>query len=185
MNQSIINFAYWITRIFMGLAIFGMLLVSGMLIYWHISPGYFDSWYLINPFKADSATLNLRFHMPEFDSGIRLNDINRSNIYWLYARSLFSGVLMFWGLLMVNRIIDSVRHQNAFYKQNKAYFKKLGLIGFLYALLVSFNFGTIDGETIFYLNFPFLQIVFAVGCYVLAVVIEEGMRLHEDSTSII
>ena len=185
MNQNVIQFAYWITRIGMGLVILGLVLVVGLLAYWHIDPSYFDHWYLISPFEAGTAKLNVRVSQPPFDTGIRLNDIKPSNIYWLCARSLVSGGLIFWGLRIVSQVINSVKSQQTFYEQNVTLFKQLGLVGLLYALLVTFNLGYNDEVIVYYFTIPFFQIVFAVGCYVLAVVFEEGNSLHKDTKSII
>lgn len=185
MNKKVLFYSIWITKILLGLCALLVLTISGLLVYWHFDPAYFDNWYLLSPFNAGTANMHLQLSMPVPESGYGLNELATWTVYWLWLRTCIFAGLVLWSLVIILRILNSVKDRKTFYTANISHFKKLGSIGIYYALLATFNFGSIDHDTSVFFTIPTLPIVFAVGCYVLAIVFEEGNSLQEDVNSIV
>lgn len=185
MNKKVLFYSIWITKILFVLCSFLILTISGLLVYWHFDPAYFDNWYLMSPFNAGTANMHLQLSVPVPKSGYSLNEMTAGTVYWLWLRTCIFAGLVLWAQVIILRILSSVKDRKTFYTSNISHFKKLGSIGVFYALLATFNFGSIGGTTSVYFSIPFLPIVFAAGCYVLAIVFEEGNSLQEDANSIV
>jgi len=183
MQNKVIIAAIWITRITIGFVLLTFAAILGFVIYWHINPEYFDNWYLLNPFKPGSASFN--FQRSNTAVGMTFNDLGSTNVYWMMIRTtLFSAIVLFAQRLIL-KVLYSVGSTATFYVENIRYFKRLAMTGIVFSLVSFFNFGIIDGQWQFFLSIPFVPLLFATACYVMAEIFKEGNRLQEDSNSII
>lgn len=183
MNNRILQAAHLLVRFTLLLVVAVYIAIVLVVVYWHIAPEAFAEWYIMHPFHAGSAAFLLQ-HGPHAD-GMTLTDLGHGLVYWLVLRTTCFFVLAVLALRRVLRIVDSVRTAQTFYASNITHFRHLAWIGFLYAALSAFNVGMIAGESVVHFKLPFVPLLFALGCLVLAEIFREGERLRQDSESII
>lgn len=183
MSNRIIPVSIIVTRVSLILAAVTYALMLAMLIYWQVNPSYFEDWYISTPFYAGSA--NFTIHSSPVGQAMNLNDIGSPMIYWLFLRTSFFFSLVFLGLKKVLSVLISVKNKGAFQQESIRQFRHLALICMIYAIIYSFNFGVVNGNTHFNFKLPFEPLLFATACLVLAGIFQEGTRLNEDSSSII
>lgn len=183
MQNRIIPVSLAVTRVSLILAVSMYLFLIGIVVFWHFDPAYFDHWYISTPFHAGAANFNI--HKSPVGMAMNLNDIGTPMIYWLVIRTSFFFFLVFLALKKVSEILTSVKNKGAFQQDSIRLFKQLAIIGAIYALNYSFNFSSINGQTAYHFKLPSQPLLFAIACLVLSGIFQEGVRLNEDSNSII
>lgn len=183
MQNRVIQSALLLTRLslWLAIAVYGVMIF--MLVYWLIDPTHFDQWVIVNPFIAGSAGFQVQ--RTPVDQGIALSGLSAGMMYWLAIRTTFFFLLVFLALRKVLKVLNSVNATKVFHPDNVKNFKQLAMIGLIYAILCTVNFGVIDGISTVNLAIPFEPLLFAAGCWVLSEIFAEGQRLKEDSNSII
>lgn len=183
MNNRILQTAHLLTRLTLMVTVAVYAAIVLVVIYWHIAPEAFAEWHIANPFHAGTSTFNLQ-RGPHAE-GLALTDIERGPLYWLLLRTTCFFALTVLALRKVLHILKGVRSAQTFYTSHITHFQHLAGIGLLYAGLSVFNWGVIAGESILHLKVPFMPLLFALGCLVLAEIFREGERLRQDAEAII
>ena len=157
-----------------------------LILYSLLNPDAFQTVLLTDAFRAEFGIGHLKICSDCSGAGQwYLSELSAGMKIWLLIRGAVFFVLTYLILRMILRIIQSIRSISTFYEENIRTFKTLSRYGLLIALISMFNF-FIQGD-IADVNFsiPFTPLAFALGCWVLADVFEEGRILTEDRNSII
>ncbi len=183
MHNHVIRIAILVTRIAIILLFSLYAVLLGTVVYWQIEPSAFDQWTIAQPFHAGAANFNIQ--KGALVSGMTFNEIGVPMLYWLLIRTSVFFVLTWLILKRILKVLISVNDQRTFFTENINHFQRLAMLGILFALVSLFNFGTLDGQTIFHFAIPFEPLLFSLACWVLGEIFREGGKFREDSTSII
>ncbi|CAE7241737.1 unnamed protein product, partial [Symbiodinium microadriaticum] len=183
-NSSIIKLAIGVVYVWIGLVFLSLAVTMGIGIHWSYSPTSYENLYLVNGFQAGLNSFNIKVSHDKL-TNICLADLEAVTLYWLLFRNSVILVIWFFGLRIVLNVLRSMRDLKTFYIENIRSFRRLAFLGLLSIGIAFFNFGIIDGGTLWNFTIPFGEILFTVMCLVLSEVFSEGFRLLEDSDSIV
>ncbi len=141
---------------------------------------------LIDGVKAGFGTTNLKFIAFDTEKVVVLSDLTLLMKIWFIVRNLIFTIIIIRGILIVKKIIASIKTLNTFYSGNTTYFKKLAQLGWIATFFSAFNILTGQNDySVLHFTIPFGPIAFALACLVLSQVFKEGKSLLDDKNSII
>lgn len=140
---------------------------------------------LIDGVKAGFGTTNLRFIAFDTKKVVVLSDLTPWMKIWFMFRNLVFTIIIIKGIVIVKKVIASIKSLNTF-TGNSIYFKKLATLGWIGAFFSTFNFLADQGDySVFHFTIPFGPIAFALACLILSQVFKEGKSLLDDKNSIV
>ena len=185
MNKNhILRFASGTIKGAMVLLLVAFAATIGIWIHWYLNSSFYDAVYLENGFKAGLNTFTLILSKSNL-TNISLGSLSTFNMSWLIFRSLILMVIGLYALRLLLHIIKSIKDLETFYEQNVYSFNKLVQLGVIATAIAFFNFEVLDNRTNWHFTIPFEPLFATVTCLVLREVFKEGMRLQEDSKSIV
>ncbi|MDW3193266.1 MAG: DUF2975 domain-containing protein [Cytophagales bacterium] len=124
------------------------------------------------------------------DSVNQLSVIPTATKWWILIRASIFFVLT---LLIMRRaaiLLKTVIDGKTFYRENIEAFSQMAKYGLLIAALSAFNFyykGDVEEASLFSwsLDVPFVPLMFALGCKVLAEIFKQGQLLSEENQSFV
>lgn len=124
------------------------------------------------------------------DSPYLLSVIPTATKWWILIRT---GIFFALTLLIMKRaivLLKTVIDGRTFYGENILAFSQMAKYGFMIAALSAFNFyykGEVESASLFSwsLDIPFVPLMFALGCKVLAEIFKQGQLLSEENQSFV
>lgn len=176
-------------RFCQGIRIVVVLLFGGfvsLLLYSFLNPDAFQTVLISDAFRAGFGIGHLRICTDCAGTGQwYLSELGPGMKSWLLLRGSIFFVLTLLIIRLFLRIIQSIQSASTFYAGNIQTFRQLARYGLVIAGISMFNF-FIQGEiSDLHFSIPFTPLAFALGCWVLADIFEEGKVLMEDKHSII
>jgi hypothetical protein len=176
-----------LSKIVFGLCAFLILLLTGIIFYWHFNPVAFSRVAMIAPFDAGFGMGNIELIDSAETTGdaVVLSDLSAAMMYWVYIRSVFFlGITLFmaWKIIAV---LQSIEKLETFYTDNIQHFKVLAKLGFIAFAVSCANFGYVNGELKLSLTLALGPLLFSVACLILSEVFREGKALLEENNMIV
>ncbi|WP_299364099.1 hypothetical protein [Winogradskyella sp.] len=141
---------------------------------------------LIDGVKAGFGTTNLKFISFDTEKVVVLSSLTSAMKIWFILRNLVFTVIIIKVILIIKKVVKSIKSLNTFYMGNIAYFKHLAILGWIGAFFSAFNFLTGDEDySMIHFTIPFGPIAFAIACLILSHVFDEGKSLLDDKNSIV
>jgi hypothetical protein len=187
-RNNILTSALILSNIILVILSFMILGITAVAVYWHFSPGLFNTVDITDTFRAGYGFGNIRLNVVESGdpgSGIMLSELNHFMIYWLFTIALFFQVLTILIILKVKSIHRSIRNINSFYTNNLKSFRTLVTYGFIALPFSVFNLIYLEGQLNFRFTIPFGTLILILSSQVLAEVFSEGKNLLEDKNMIV
>lgn len=163
-----------------------LVIITAMLLYWHINPGDFNFIEMPSPEQKagiafQSATITLSFgNITGAPDTLSPESIKPDSIYIFYVQSAGLGVLWLLILREIKQVIASVQGLQTFRQDNSGTFRKIGWYCFYIFLLSGFEWLRVASGYRLSIYFDLVPLVFMLICFVLAEVFEEGNRLYEE-----
>jgi len=186
-RNTIIGYGIGLSKIVFGLCAFLILLLTGIIFYWHFNPDAFSGVAMIAPFDAGFGMGNIELIDSAETTGdaVVLSDLSAAMMYWVYIRSVFFlGITLFmaWKIIAV---LQSIEKLETFYTDNIQHFKVLAKLGFIAFAVSCANFGYVNGELKLSLTLALGPLLFSVACLILSEVFREGKALLEENNMIV
>lgn len=144
-----------------------------------------DDIILVDGFKSGFGIGNYKKVTTVEEGMLLFSSLSAIMKIWLLLRGVVFFVITIYGLLIVKKIIKSIKSLKTFYEGNIESFRLLAKLGFIASFISSFNFIFQEGISNFHFSIPFGTLAFGLGCLILSIVFEEGKALTEDKESII
>ena len=184
MNNRIIRGAILLARLALITNVILYVAIVSIVLYGIFNPSFLEQWYLQEPFEPGSIKVNFKYSNNATE-GTALGSLGTGMLIWLIIRMSVFFVLALIALKKILGILISVKDSRTFFMSNILAFRRLAIIGLIYAVFAFFNIGTIEGEVFFKVSIPFGPLLFSAACWVLSEIFLEGRKLSEDSNSII
>lgn len=185
-NEKIIRWSSKAIQIFKWIYLISFIAFLLVIIIWFLNRELFENAVLTSGFKAGVGSFNVSFNNKmEYLRGIPFDELSPTLMVWLGIRTT-SFFLLGWMIIrQIDKIIQSIVSMEVFYENNVVGFQRIAHISLCIAVLASFNI--FWNERGFDLDFtvPFVPLLASVGCYLLAVIFEEGRRLSDENRAIV
>lgn len=183
-----LKFTLIIVHILMFITLmFAAVIVVGVM-FWHISPEYYNQIELTRGFKAGYGIGGLKIHIEEPGTRldkIFLSDLSTGAFYWLCFRGFFFITMNVLILLKIIGILHSIKSIKTFYDSNISNLKSIGVIAAIAAVMSTFNIGYVEGDWHVHFTVPWEILLVSFIAFVLAEVFAEGKQLLEDKNLIV
>ncbi len=185
-RMSTISLAYRLCQLSILLLLLFAAVFAGGIGYALVEPNAFPNLVINDLFEAGYGLGGIKWCTDcHGENVLHFSDIAIPMKLWLLLRATLFFSLAFLVVLELKKVLLSIRDTATFYRANYRSFSAIGNYGFLISLFSAFNFYVQEGESLFNLSIPFLELGFSLGSWVLADIFWEGKLLLEDNQSII
>lgn len=166
-----------------------LVLITCMVIYWHVNPALYDFIAIPQPasdssLQLQATSLSITFAKSELaavtsNSVVEVPSIKYDTVYLLYLQ--LAGLAIIWVLILreIQRILASVGELQTFRNSNEGAFRKIGLYCFCIFLVSSFEWLHTDTAYLFALHLDAVPLLFMLMSLLLAQIFSEGNKLYE------
>lgn len=187
-NNLLLTVANIFCKVMGAGTVLSFVILSAMLVYWHVDPEFYKSYLFLVIFKIYGPDTFLGYTITETwtiadtveKSPFSFAHIKRFSLYFIYLQS----AALLWCFFLVFKeavnIITSVKLQQSFRIENFKSFKKMGRYFFSIFCLSSFYFVNSEYGNFYGLYVHLTPLILMMGSYIIAEIFREGNILQEE-----